>query len=266
MSCAFSKLLQGCLSCLLGLTVNDFLLAQRTLVWRYCLHSAELPCLRLARGDLCHDAQTVATSCRQSVESRCALAGLHFAYLDVDKFSLPFKSRPGHIWKVYFFLGNLCFTTRMPWVWHSMAKGPNFQWRLWGMMRITRHPWMISYILLCATEILLPRFQLTSDDVAMLGLHVAKSAFISAKVCVSAGGFGFPGSLLSFFPRRQAFLRHDWTLWNHPKHDVMAKLRLCFLQLGLFTWIYDCTLRNPSSLRWPLMANTGGIVHCRRYD
>ena len=103
MSCAFSKLLQGCLSCLLGLTVNDFLLAQRTLVWRYCLHSAELPCLCLARGDLCHDAQTVATSCRQSVESRCALAGLHFAYLDVDKFSLPFKSRPGHIWKVYSF-------------------------------------------------------------------------------------------------------------------------------------------------------------------
>eukprot|EP00435_Cladocopium_sp_Y103_P055515 s207_g18.t1 len=51
-------------------------------------------------------------------------------------------------------------------------QGPNFQWRLWGMMRITRHPWMISYIVLCATEILLPRFQLTSDDVAMLGLHV----------------------------------------------------------------------------------------------
>lgn len=51
-------------------------------------------------------------------------------------------------------------------------QGPNFEWRLWGMMRVTRHPWMISYIVLCSVELLMPRFQLTWDDVAMLGLHV----------------------------------------------------------------------------------------------
>eukprot|EP00438_Fugacium_kawagutii_P033929 Skav230278 [mRNA] locus=scaffold2091:5377:5757:+ [translate_table: standard] len=31
---------------------------------------------------------------------------------------------------------------------------------------------MISYIVLCSVELLMPRFQLPWDDVAMLGLHV----------------------------------------------------------------------------------------------
>lgn len=137
-------------------------------------------------------------------------------------------------------------------------------------MRVTRHPWMLSYVFLCSTEIFFPRFgeRLTWDDVAMLGLHVARTQRLTwPNHGIKSGNHGTWRFIvvdatrihwnLGFFPNNFWTLGHKIPAFccRKPPSSVVGSIlirekspRFCFQLLALSTWISACVPLFQTSL------------------